>query len=129
MSPALPGRLERRRGFHEATGGCDPGCARSERAPARCASADARAPGARGLASLGAEGKGVPPLSVPGRLESCRRRVVSLRLAERLLLNLDAHGGRFSQRWQVYTEGWVALPGDPVGWPEGVLGDGRRRGA
>ncbi|TLZ41052.1 MAG: hypothetical protein E6K32_09755, partial [Gammaproteobacteria bacterium] len=44
---------------------------------------------------------------------------------ERLLLNLDAHGGRFSQRWQVYTESWVALPGDLVRWPEEVLVDGR----
>ncbi|TLY54473.1 MAG: hypothetical protein E6K51_11190, partial [Gammaproteobacteria bacterium] len=44
---------------------------------------------------------------------------------ERLLLNVDAHGGRFSQRWQVYTESWVALPGDLVRWPEEVLVDGR----
>jgi hypothetical protein len=44
---------------------------------------------------------------------------------ERLLLNADAHGGRFSQRWQVYTESWVALPGDLVRWPEEVLVDGR----
>src|SRR5438045_9201878 len=44
---------------------------------------------------------------------------------ERLLLNVDAHGGRFSQRWQAYTESWVALPGDLVRWPEEVRGDGR----
>ena len=44
---------------------------------------------------------------------------------ERLLLNVDAHGGSFSQRWQVYTDSWVALPGDLVHWPEGVLVDGR----
>src|SRR3989442_9450387 len=43
---------------------------------------------------------------------------------ERLLLNVDAHGGRFSQRWQVYTESWVALPGDLVRWPGEVLVDG-----
>src|SRR5439155_621413 len=28
-------------------------------------------------------------------------------------------------RWQVYTESWVALPGDLVRWPEEVLVDGR----
>ena len=44
---------------------------------------------------------------------------------ERLLLNVDAHGATFTQRWQVYTDSWVALPGDLVRWPEGVLVDGR----
>ena len=44
---------------------------------------------------------------------------------ERLLLNVDAHGGSFNQRWQVYTESWVALPGDLVHWPEGVMLDAR----
>ncbi len=43
---------------------------------------------------------------------------------ERLLLNLDAHGGTFSQRWQVYTESWVALPGDLEHWPQAVAVDG-----
>ncbi|TLY96148.1 MAG: hypothetical protein E6K36_11220 [Gammaproteobacteria bacterium] len=43
---------------------------------------------------------------------------------ERLLLNLDAHGGTFSQRWQVYTENWVALPGDLERWPQAVSVDG-----
>lgn len=44
---------------------------------------------------------------------------------ERLLLKVDAHGGSFTQRWQAYTESWVALPGDLVHWPAGVLVDGR----
>ena len=44
---------------------------------------------------------------------------------ERLLLNVDAHGGSFSQRWQIYTESWVALPGNLVHWPQGVQVDGR----
>lgn len=44
---------------------------------------------------------------------------------ERLLLNVDARGGHFSQRWQVYTESWVALPGDLMRWPQEVLVDGR----
>jgi hypothetical protein len=43
---------------------------------------------------------------------------------ERLLLNLDAHGGTFSQRWQVYTESWVVLPGDLERWPQAVSVDG-----
>ena len=43
---------------------------------------------------------------------------------ERLLLSVDAHGGTFSQRWQVYTESWVALPGDLERWPQAVSVDG-----
>src|SRR5260370_29186019 len=43
---------------------------------------------------------------------------------ERLVLNVDAHGGTFSQRWQVYTESWVALPGDLERWPQAVSLDG-----
>jgi hypothetical protein len=43
---------------------------------------------------------------------------------ERLLLSVDARGGTFSQRWQVYTEGWVALPGDLERWPRAVSVDG-----
>src|SRR2546423_10283896 len=43
---------------------------------------------------------------------------------ERLLLNVDAHGGSFSQPWQVYTERWVALPGDLERWPQAVTVDG-----
>ena len=36
---------------------------------------------------------------------------------ERLELALDAHGGRFSQGWQVYAASWVVLPGDADHWP------------
>jgi hypothetical protein len=36
---------------------------------------------------------------------------------ERLELALDAHGGRFSQGWQVYAASWVVLPGDAYHWP------------
>ena len=36
---------------------------------------------------------------------------------ERLELALDAHGGRFSQGWQVYATSWVVLPGDADHWP------------
>lgn len=41
-----------------------------------------------------------------------------------LELQVDAHGGRFSQRWQLYAEGWVALPGDSERWPRDVRVDG-----
>ena len=34
-----------------------------------------------------------------------------------LELNLDAEGGRFSQRWQVHTDTWVRLPGSLEHWP------------
>jgi len=43
---------------------------------------------------------------------------------ERLVLNVDTHGGTFSQRWRVYSEGWVALPGDLERWPQAVSVDG-----
>ncbi|HEU5136073.1 MAG TPA: hypothetical protein VFU13_13065 [Steroidobacteraceae bacterium] len=39
---------------------------------------------------------------------------------ERLTLTVDARGGTFSQRWQVYAESWVALPGSIEHWPRDV---------
>jgi hypothetical protein len=39
---------------------------------------------------------------------------------ERLTLTVDARGGTFSQRWQVYSESWVALPGNSENWPRDV---------
>jgi hypothetical protein len=44
---------------------------------------------------------------------------------ERLRLTVDARGGRFAQRWQVYTDSWVALPGDLEHWPQAVELDGK----
>lgn len=38
----------------------------------------------------------------------------------RLHLELDARGGRFAQRWRVYAESWVPLPGDAGVWPQEV---------
>ena len=32
---------------------------------------------------------------------------------ERLTLNVNARGGNFTQRWQVFAESWVTLPGTP----------------
>ncbi|MEO8018152.1 MAG: hypothetical protein ABI769_10085 [Pseudomonadota bacterium] len=39
---------------------------------------------------------------------------------ERLTLTVDARGGTFSQRWQVFAESWVALPGNAEHWPRDV---------
>jgi hypothetical protein len=39
---------------------------------------------------------------------------------ERLILNVDARGGRFTQRWQVFAESWVGLPGNLEHWPRDV---------
>src|SRR2546423_15124940 len=36
---------------------------------------------------------------------------------ERLLPNVDAHGGSFSPPWPAYTEGWVRPPGGLERWP------------
>ncbi|MDY6851010.1 MAG: hypothetical protein SV487_02900, partial [Thermodesulfobacteriota bacterium] len=38
----------------------------------------------------------------------------------RLKLSLETKGGRFSQRWLVFTQGWVPLPGGPGAWPKEV---------
>ncbi|GHA16228.1 hypothetical protein [Oceanisphaera arctica] len=42
----------------------------------------------------------------------------------RLALNLGDNGGRFSQQWQLYREGWVLLPGDQKHWPQQVTVNG-----
>src|SRR6478736_342866 len=39
---------------------------------------------------------------------------------ERLALAVDAHGGTFTQRWQVFAPEWVQLPGDLEHWPRDV---------
>jgi hypothetical protein len=39
---------------------------------------------------------------------------------ERLTLAVDSRGGTFSQRWQVYAESWVQLPGNDENWPREV---------
>jgi hypothetical protein len=39
---------------------------------------------------------------------------------ERLTLAVDSRGGTFSQRWQVFAESWVALPGNSEHWPRDV---------
>ena len=44
---------------------------------------------------------------------------------ERLSLNVDARGGSFTQRWQVYADSWVALPGDTEHWPRDVRVNGQ----
>ena len=38
----------------------------------------------------------------------------------RLQLKLNARGGQFSQRWQVFADSWVALPGNLETWPRDV---------
>ena len=43
----------------------------------------------------------------------------------RLDLELTAGEGRFAQRWQVFADSWVALPGDETAWPQRVR-DGER---
>jgi len=45
---------------------------------------------------------------------------------ERLVLDLDARGGRFTQRWQVFAESWVSLPGNLEHWPRDVRVNGAR---
>lgn len=38
----------------------------------------------------------------------------------RLQLKLNRRGGRFSQNWVVYTDNWLALPGEKQSWPQDV---------
>lgn len=44
----------------------------------------------------------------------------------RLLLSVDEHGGRFTQRWHLDAPTWVPLPGDEKRWPLDVRADGAR---
>jgi hypothetical protein len=44
---------------------------------------------------------------------------------ERLTLEVNATGGEFRQRWQVFAESWVALPGSEEHWPRVVRLDGK----
>jgi hypothetical protein len=39
---------------------------------------------------------------------------------ERLTLDLNARGGDFTQRWQIFSDSWIALPGDTQHWPRNV---------
>jgi hypothetical protein len=39
---------------------------------------------------------------------------------DKLTLAVDARGGSFTQRWQVYAQAWVTLPGDIENWPRDV---------
>src|SRR5262245_24434012 len=43
---------------------------------------------------------------------------------ERLGVEVDARGGKFNQRWQVYAESWVTLPGSVEHWPQDVRVNG-----
>ena len=43
---------------------------------------------------------------------------------ERLTLALDAHGGTFTQRWQVLAQSWVRVPGSVEHWPQDVRVNG-----
>lgn len=44
----------------------------------------------------------------------------------RLELSVEASGGRFSQRWTIYsTDEWIPLPGDTAHWPQQVKVDGQ----
>jgi hypothetical protein len=43
---------------------------------------------------------------------------------ERLTLAVDARGGTFAQRWQVFSESWVTLPGSLEHWPVDVRVNG-----
>ncbi len=42
-----------------------------------------------------------------------------------LELQVDGRGGRFSQRWQMGTDGWLLLPGGPEQWPQEPTLDGK----
>src|ERR1700758_4763354 len=41
-----------------------------------------------------------------------------------LELQVDEHGGRFSQRWEAAADTWAPLPGSTENWPEDVTIDG-----
>jgi len=39
---------------------------------------------------------------------------------ERLTLSVNTRGGQFTQRWQVFAESWITLPGNNEHWPRAV---------
>ena len=41
-----------------------------------------------------------------------------------LVLTVNAHGGTFTQRWELYSESWIVLPGDDEHWPTEVRANG-----
>ncbi len=43
---------------------------------------------------------------------------------ERLALRVDGAGGEFTQRWRVFADSWVTLPGSVEYWPREVRRDG-----
>lgn len=42
-----------------------------------------------------------------------------------LEIHINEDTGRFAQRWQIFSKGWVTLPGSADLWPQGVQVDGR----
>lgn len=38
-----------------------------------------------------------------------------------LNLNIDSTSGRFEQRWQIFNESWIRLPGNIKHWPQSVM--------
>lgn len=41
----------------------------------------------------------------------------------RLILQADSRGANFLQEWQLYSDGWITLPGDTQHWPQEVQVD------
>ncbi len=50
--------------------------------------------------------------------------VVRCQWPSRLTVDVKDNGGLFEQRWRMFAEGWVDLPGSPRMWPDGVVVDG-----
>jgi hypothetical protein len=50
--------------------------------------------------------------------------VVRCQWPSRLMVEVKDDGGRFEQRWRMFAEGWVELPGSPRLWPDSVVVDG-----
>lgn len=56
--------------------------------------------------------------------DPARREAYRCTWPERLSVRVDTGGGEFSQRWQVFAESWVTLPGSLEHWPVDVRRDG-----
>ena len=88
------------------------------------------ATGAAQLAGLGAQGRGIPPLpflclhATRSRASRSTPPPFAAPGPSAWLLDVDARGGSFTQRWQVYAESWVALPGNLEHWPQDVRVNG-----
>src|SRR5258705_5976673 len=64
------------------------------------------------------------PMTAAGYVDASNEVSLRCMWPERLSIEVNARGGSFTQRWQVFAEGWIKLPGDLEHWPRDVRSNG-----